>query len=145
MAHLKPAQLHRAASVLVFNHKHQLLIQQRSRSKLLWPLYWSNTACTDLRPYESYLAAAQRCLQKELGLKTPLKLHHHFSYQRSYLSVGNEAEIDHVFIGTTNKTPQPDPQEISQFKYLSLHKLNALVKNRPQDYTPWFKLILKKL
>jgi len=38
--------LHRAFSVLIFNHKGELLLQQRAASKRLWPLYWSNTCCS---------------------------------------------------------------------------------------------------
>src|SRR5258708_1382220 len=38
--------LHRAFSLLIFNDCGELLIQQRSASKRLWPLYWSNSCCS---------------------------------------------------------------------------------------------------
>lgn len=34
--------LHRAFSLLIFNGKGELLLQQRSATKRLWPAYWSN-------------------------------------------------------------------------------------------------------
>ena len=41
--------LHRAFSIFVINSDNQLLLQQRSDSKPLWPLYWSNTCCSHPR------------------------------------------------------------------------------------------------
>ena len=35
--------LHRAFSLLIFNDRGELLLQQRAPSKRLWPLYWSNS------------------------------------------------------------------------------------------------------
>ena len=34
--------LHRAFSLFVFNSEGELLLQQRSAEKRLWPLFWSN-------------------------------------------------------------------------------------------------------
>ena len=41
--HQGAGKLHRAFSVFLFNEKGELLIQQRSASKTLWPLFWSNS------------------------------------------------------------------------------------------------------
>jgi isopentenyl-diphosphate delta-isomerase len=41
--------LHRAFSLLIFNERGELLIQQRSASKRLWPMYWSNSCCSHPR------------------------------------------------------------------------------------------------
>jgi hypothetical protein len=41
--------LHRAFSLLIFNAAGELLIQQRSPGKRLWPLYWSNSCCSHPR------------------------------------------------------------------------------------------------
>ena len=55
-------QLHRAFSVFLFNDAGELLIQQRSRLKRLWPGYWSNTCCSHPRRGESMDIATQRRL-----------------------------------------------------------------------------------
>ena len=38
--------LHRAFSVLLFDPAGKLLLQQRSKSKLTFPLLWANTCCS---------------------------------------------------------------------------------------------------
>lgn len=140
-AHLGSGKLHRAISVQIFNSKKELLLQQRSKHKMLFPLFWANTVCTDVRPYESYLTAAKRRLQEEFHLDVVLKPLDKFYYQAGYASVGSEKEIDQLFIGFSDQIPKPNPQEIHSWQYLSLEK----IKKTPLNYVPWFKLILKKL
>lgn len=140
-AHLGSAQLHRAVSVQIFNLKKELLIQQRSKYKRLFPLLWANTVCTDVRPYESYLQAARRRLKEEFGLTAELQPQFKFYYAASSDSQVAEKEIDQVFFGSTDDQPKPDPKEIQSWQYLSLEQL----KTAPLNYAPWFKLILKKL
>ena len=50
--------LHRAFSLLIFNGAGELLIQQRSATKRLWPLYWSTSA----RCVSSCCCEAKLCL-----------------------------------------------------------------------------------
>lgn len=140
-AHLGSAQLHRAVSVQIFNSQKELLLQQRSKHKKLFPLFWANTVCTDVRPYESYLQAANRRLFEELGLKVNLKPQFKFYYTASSGNQNSEKEIDQVFFGSTDAQPKPDPKEIHSWQYLSFEK----IKKTPLNYAPWFKLILKKL
>jgi len=141
VAHLGPAQLHRAVSVQIFNSNQELLIQQRSKDKRLFPLLWANTVCTDVRPYESYLQAARRRLKEEFGLTANLEPQFKFYYTAPSGSQVAEKEIDQVFFGSTDDQPKPDPKEIQAWQYLSLKQL----KIASLDYAPWFKLILKKL
>lgn len=144
-AHLGSAKLHRAISVQLFNSKKELLIQQRSRHKMLFPLIWANTVCTDVRPYESYEAAAHRRLKEELGLKAKLKPLTKFFYQVSSGKAGCEKEIDQLFIGQTDQIPRPNPAEIQAIKYFSLSGLKKAIKVNPDQFAFWFKVILKKL
>jgi isopentenyl-diphosphate delta-isomerase len=39
-------KLHRAFSVFLFNEKNELLLQQRAKEKITFPLYWTNTCCS---------------------------------------------------------------------------------------------------
>src|SRR5450755_3491655 len=64
--------LHRAFSLLIFNGRGELLVQQRAPSKRLWPLYWSNSCCSHPRRGETMEAAIKRRLHEELGLSCPL-------------------------------------------------------------------------
>src|ERR1700761_6433167 len=56
--------LHRAFSLLIFNAEGQLLLQQRSAAKRLWPLYWSNSCCSHPRRFENMETAVQRRLHE---------------------------------------------------------------------------------
>jgi isopentenyl-diphosphate delta-isomerase len=139
-AHQGKAKLHRAISVQLFNRKGELLIQQRSKYKRLFPLVWANTVCTDVRPYETYQQAAQRRLKEEFGLKASLTPAFKFNYSARWQS-GSEREIDQAFFGRATGQPKPDSKEIADWKYVSLKKAKQLVK----DFAPWFQIILKKL
>ncbi|MFH0943373.1 MAG: isopentenyl-diphosphate Delta-isomerase [Candidatus Beckwithbacteria bacterium] len=144
-AHLGHGRLHRAISVQLFNSKKELLIQQRSKTKMLFPLIWANTVCTDVRPYESYEDAAHRRLNEELGLKANLKPLTKFFYQAASGTAGSEKEIDQLFIGQTDQTPRPNPAEIQAIKYLSLFRLKKAINANPDQFTLWLKVILKKI
>ena len=58
--------LHRAFSLLIFNAAGDLLIQQRSPAKRLWPMYWSNSCCSHPRSGEDMESATRRRLREEL-------------------------------------------------------------------------------
>ena len=73
--------LHRAFSLFVFNSKNELMLQQRSESKITFPLVWTNTCCSHplYKPDEmegdpadgaiGVRRAAQRKAEQELGIK----------------------------------------------------------------------------
>ena len=138
-AHQGRAKLHRAISVQLFNQKGELLIQQRAKAKKLFAGVWANTVCTDVRPYESYLQAAERRLREEFGLKAKLKPAFKFSYSAKW-GVRSEWEIDQVFFGQVVGRPRPNPQEISAWKLEELNQVKKMV-----GLAPWFRLILKKI
>src|SRR5947207_3387152 len=73
--------LHRAFSVFLFNPAGELLLQQRSAQKRLWPLYWANSCCSHPRRGESLPAAVERRTREELALATPLAFVYKFVYQ----------------------------------------------------------------
>src|SRR5271155_4045484 len=72
--------LHRAFSLLIFNDRGELLVQQRSRAKRLWPLYWSNSCCSHPRRAETMEVATRRRLSEELGIRCDLKFLFKFQY-----------------------------------------------------------------
>lgn len=138
-AHAGRAKLHRAISVQLFNQKGELLIQQRSKHKRLFPLIWANTVCTDVRPYESYQMAAQRRLPEEFRLKAKLKPAFKIHYAARWKS-GGEREIDQVFFGRVSGRPRPNQKEIAAWKFIGLNEAR-----QNKALAPWFRLILKKI
>ena len=136
---------HRAFSVFIFDSAGRLLIQKRSSEKLLWPMYWSNSCCSHPRSGESTSAAAHRRLQEELGIDTRLTYAFKFSYQARFGSVGSENEHCSVFIGQTDQPIQADPNEVSQWRYISPVELDEEMAEWPDRFTPWFKTEWERL
>ena len=136
---------HRAFSIFIFDRAGRVLLQQRSRQKPLWPLYWSNSCCSHPRAGESTVAAAQRRLIEELGIDVPLTYVYKFAYQARYDETGSENELCTVFVGQTDQDIQADPDEINAWRYLSGEELDAELAESPERFTPWLKLEWKKL
>ena len=87
--HLNQGALHRAFSVFIFNSAGEVLLQQRTAQKFLWPLYWSNACCSHPRAGEDSEEAAHRRLKQELGISVSLTYLYKFEYQARYENVGS--------------------------------------------------------
>lgn len=144
-AHKEPPKLHRAFSIFIFNTQEQMLLQQRALNKYHSPGLWTNTCCSHPRPGETSEVAAHRRLAEEMGFDTVLKEAFTFTYKAPFDNGLTEWEFDHVFIGDHNGDIQPDPKEVEGFKWVDVEELQQDVKNRPEDYTPWFKIVLEQV
>ena len=89
--------------------------------------------------------AANRRLMEEMGMKADLDYCFAFIYKALFDNGWVEHEYDHVFKGVTDALPQPDKEEVSDWKYISLDELKKDVKACPEHYTVWFRLILDQL
>jgi isopentenyl-diphosphate Delta-isomerase len=146
VGHLDKAQchqgqgvLHRAFSLLIFNDAGELLLQQRSASKRLWPLYWSNSCCSHPRRAETMEAAIHRRLYEELGLRCPLQFLFKFQYQAQFDAAGAEQELCSVFVGRTSDPVRIEPSEILAWRWISPESLQAeLAGSEAGKFTPWF-------
>ena len=132
--------LHRAFSLFLFNEVGELLLQQRSESKRLWPSYWSNTCCSHPRKGESMPVATRRRLRDELNIETPLEFVYKFSYQSEFGSTGSENELCHVYLGRSNDAVAPNEHEISAIRYVAADSLLREFDSMPEQFTPWFKM-----
>ena len=94
--------LHRAFSLLIFDQKGRLLLQQRAAGKLLWPGYWSNSCCSHPRTGEGLAAAARRRSREELGLSVDPELLFTFQYSATYRNIGSENEVCAVFAAASS-------------------------------------------
>jgi isopentenyl-diphosphate delta-isomerase len=132
--------LHRAFSLLIFNERGELLLQQRSSSKRLWPLYWSNSCCSHPRRAETMEAAIHRRLSEELGLRCPLHFLFKFQYQAQFDATGAENELCSVFIGRSTDTVKADSAEILAWRWVSPEALQREMAAGAGNFTPWFML-----
>ncbi|MEN7549856.1 isopentenyl-diphosphate Delta-isomerase [Rapidithrix thailandica] len=134
--------LHRAFSVLIFNTKGEMLIHQRARGKYHSGGLWTNACCSHPWPGEKMEDAVKRRLKFEMGFETEMQFVYKFTYQTSFSSDLHEHEVDHVFIGTYDDAPEPNPAEVEAWKYISLKEVQKDILKKPELYTSWFKLIM---
>jgi len=141
-AHEK-ALLHRAFSVFVFNEKNELMIQQRAFEKYHSPGLWTNTCCSHQREGESNVEAGKRRLQEEMGFVTDLKDTVSFIYKAPFDNGLTEHEFDHILVGYYDGEPNLNPEEVSDWKWMTLEDLKMDMEKQPQLYTEWFKIIFE--
>ncbi len=133
--------LHRAFSLFIFNAHDELLLQQRSASKRLWPLYWSNSVCSHPRRGESMHAAIHRRLFEELGLHCSLHYLFKFRYQAQFDQQVAEHELCSVFVGRSSAPVNANRSEIADWRWISQPRLQQeLGGSAAERFTPWFKL-----
>ncbi|KAJ8476352.1 hypothetical protein OPV22_020079 [Ensete ventricosum] len=154
--------LHRAFSVFLFNSKYELLLQQRSATKVTFPLVWTNTCCSHPLYRESELIAenflgarnaAQRKLLDELGIPAedlpvdqfiPLG---RMLYKAPSDGKWGEHELDYLLFIVRDVKHLPNPDEVADVKYVNRDQLKDLVKNADAGedgvkLSPWFRLVV---
>lgn len=136
--------LHRAFSVFLFNTKGEMLLQQRASQKYHSPLQWTNACCSHPRNGETYEQAAQRRLREELGISCAIEEKFWFLYKADVGQNLWEHELDHVFTGNYEGEFQLNPEEVAAVRYISMEDLDAEMKNNPEHFTEWFKIILEE-
>ncbi len=143
-AHEK-ALLHRAFSIFIFNDAGQMMLQRRSLTKYHSPGLWTNACCSHPRPGEGLEEATQRRLVEEMGFSCPLEKAFHFIYRAEFAHGLTEHEFDHVFTGRYNADPDINPDEVAEWRWVSVPELLEDVRNKPEDYTVWFRIALREM
>jgi len=142
--HAGEGLLHRAFSVFLFNSDGKLLLQQRSKQKPLWPLYWANSCCSHPRKSESVEDAGRRRVWEELSLECDLDFLYKFRYQARFGDLGSEHELCHVFAGYTKSDGDNNlavhPEEIADWRYIDPDELTREIAADGDKFTPWLKL-----
>lgn len=136
--------LHRAFSILVFNSKGELMLQQRAIHKYHSGGLWTNTCCSHPRPGETAIDAGKRKLIQEMGVDCELTYSHKFIYKVELDNNLIEHEWDHVLVGYYNDKPEINTSEAMNWKFMALDALQKDAAENPQLYTQWFKMILQQ-
>ncbi|KAH6757537.1 isopentenyl pyrophosphate:dimethylallyl pyrophosphate isomerase 2 [Perilla frutescens var. hirtella] len=154
--------LHRAFSVFLFNSKYELLLQQRSTTKVTFPLVWTNTCCSHPLYRDSELIeenalgvrnAAQRKLLDELGIPaedvpvdqfTPLG---RMLYKAPSDGKWGEHELDYLLFIVRDVSVHPNPDEVAAVKYVNREELKELLRKADAGeeglkLSPWFRLVV---
>jgi len=137
--------LHRAFSVLIYNTKGEMLLQQRAATKYHSAGLWSNACCGHPRPGEKIEDAARRRLKEELGFNCSLKFSFKFIYKAYFENSLKEHELDHVFTGIYDSEVLPDKNEVQAYRWVSMENLkNEIIENH-SSFSVWFQKIIAEL
>ncbi len=160
--------LHRAFSLFMFNKDNELLMQQRSDTKITFPGLWSNTCCSHplAIPTETGVAdgigvknAAQRKVLQELGIQADQCSVDRMIYltrieykaNNSADSEWGEYEMDYILFLKSNDAAlrvDPNPDEVKDIAYVKRSELAdflAEIKKTSNGATPWFNLMANSL
>ena len=132
--------LHRAFSLFILNEHGELLLQQRSAGKRLWPGYWANSCCSHPRRGETMEQAIERRLLQELGMRSELQYLFKFQYQADYLDLGAEHELCWVYHGTSRDPVRANRKEVAAWRFIAPSELDEEIGAHPERFTPWLKL-----
>ncbi|WP_328341350.1 isopentenyl-diphosphate Delta-isomerase [Micromonospora sp. NBC_00421] len=148
-AHQAPGRLHRAFSVLLVDPDGRVLLQQRAAVKTRFPLRWANSCCGHPLPGEPLAEAANRRLAEELGAG-PVSLTEvgvYLYYAEDPASGRVEFEYDHVLRADVpaELTLLPDPDEVSELRWVDPVRLMTEIDADPRTYSPWLGGVVSRL
>ena len=162
-AHQGAGTFHRAFSVLLFNTKGEMLLQQRSGEKVTFPHVWANACCSHplYSPEEldeddamGVKRAALRKLEQELGIdpSTVSTDDMTFMTKMRYAARMNqewiEREVDHILVMCADVEIDVNPNEVADVMWVNQEALEAmLIEDRPpeQAVAPWFRCIASRI
>ena len=130
---------HRAYTAFIF-HDGKMLLQQRSKKKLLWPGAWDVSFTSHVYPGETYQQAARRRARQELDAEVgELKDVHSFVYFAPQ-GANAENEFCRVLVGDFDGKIKPNSDEMMSVRWARLAEVKSDLGKHPDSYTPWFKL-----
>ena len=144
-AHQNGGKLHRAFSIFIFNSQGQMLIHKRAKTKYHSPGLWTNACCSHPKPGESLKEAVHRRLKEEMGFDCELEEVFNFIYKADVGNGLTEWEFDHVFIGRFDGEPEPNPEEVDDWKWMNIDELKKDIEQKPEKYTPWFRTAFERV
>src|SRR5690606_640163 len=92
----------------------------------------------------SNIEAGKRRLNEEMGFESELKETISFIYKAPFDNGLTEHEFDHILIGFYNDTPNLNPDEVANWKWMPVEDIKKDISKNPDSYTAWFKIIFDK-
>lgn len=141
----KKGLLHRAFSIIILNSKNEMLLQRRALRKYHCGGLWTNACCSHPKVGDIIENVVHQRLIEEMGFDCTLQKKFEFIYKAWFEDDQLfEHEYDHVFVGKHDGIVKPNPEEVDDFKWVSIPELINDIKKNPKNYTPWFKILMKK-
>lgn len=130
-------KLHRALSIFLVDQSGRILLQRRDLGKYHSGGLWANSCCGHPRPGEPTLTAAKRRLNEELGIQVELSRAFTSRYTADVSDGMQENELVHVFFGSLESRPKPNPAEVMDVSVVSFAELASGLKTNADRFAPW--------
>ena len=121
------------------------MMQRRATTKYHGCGLWSNTCCSHPFPEELPLDAAHRRLFEEMGFDCELHEVCAFVYEAKMDKGLTEREYDHYFVGIYDEHPNINPEEVSDWKWVSPNQIMNDTKRHADAYTPFFLAFFERV
>lgn len=131
---------HRGVHIFLFTPAEKMIIQQRSAGRRQYASLWDCAVSEHVQAGEKYLAAAQRGLWEELGLRG-VKLTPRLRFRLNYGPGDNEISV--LFTGTADPARiRFDPVEIARVDTMSVKELVNWIERDKTELCDWFVQLL---
>ncbi len=135
---------HKAVSIFVMDGEN-VLIQRRAPGKYHSAGLWANTCCTHPKWGERPEDCAVRRLREELGITGLYPAHADRLEYRAEVGDGLiEHEVVDIYLAYAKPGMEiaPDPEEISDVRWVGLYDLAAEVQRHPERFSKWLAIYL---
>lgn len=130
--------LHRAVHVFLFRSDGSMLIHKRSANKEEFPSVWTSSCSGHVSAGESYNEAAPRELLEELGIHAAVTAVGKFS-----ACPETSFEFTTLYHSASDDPISPDPEEITEIRWMNPAAILTWMQTRPDDFSPAFRLLFR--
>jgi isopentenyl-diphosphate delta-isomerase len=133
---------HKSAQIFLYDPDGRLYLQRRAADKDICADLWDQSVAEHLQPGETYIEAARRGLNEELGVTgvalAPLGTPFAGRLDQPELGV-RDYELQQAFEGIWGGPVEPDPMEVAEIRAVDLAALGEWMRSDPRAFTPWFR------
>ncbi len=140
-AHKNKNVITRAAAVFLFNSKGELLLQKRSKNKFRFPLYWTCSASGFVDQGETYIDAALRELNEELGIKVKNQDLVFLFKKLLFIDIKHMVSVYKVIYDAPINFLNPEVEKAEFFPEREIRKLIS----SEEKFTPFFLELFEEL
>lgn len=148
-SHTANTKRHLAFSCYIFRRSdNKFLVTQRALSKKVWPGVWTNSVCGHPAPGEAMEDAIRRRAAFEIGINdlqgiTPVLPN--YTYTTPPYNGIIENEFCPVHAAYTSNEPQPNPDEVESYKWMTWPEYVQYISDQPDEVSYWAKDQYKQL
>ncbi|HLD16076.1 MAG TPA: NUDIX domain-containing protein [Candidatus Nanoarchaeia archaeon] len=128
----------RVVNILLFNNEDELLVPQRSDNRRMFPGRYDFSCGEHVKASESYLDAAKRGMEEELGLKLNLKEIEKLGPKDGVSSFMKIYSANYNF-----PILKYDKEGIKELRWRSLSELEDIMAREPEVFKPDLPIVIK--